>query len=195
MKKYVRWLGTILIILGILVLLYPLATNLYTYLVQHNQQTEWKKQQEKVSQKPDKEKADTDYYHELDLSGAFTRIVIPKISLDAVVHEGTSPSSLKYGPGHMTKTALPGQIGNCVISGHRTTYGRPFRNLNQLGKGDEIKLHTPAGNVYTYSVVEKRVVKPTDLSVTKQTKDATLTLTTCNPFYSARQRLVIIAKL
>lgn len=189
-------IGSILIVLGLLVLLYPLGTDLFTYLQQSSQKKNWKKIESKVSRKGDsKKKSDASYYREVDLRAAFARIVIPKIDVDAVVHEGTSPASLRNGPGHMRGTGLPGENGNCVISGHRTTYGHPFHDLHKLSRGDEIELHTPSGQVFVYRVTEKRVVRPTDMSVTKKTKDATLTLTTCNPFYSARERLVIIAKL
>ncbi len=102
--------------------------------------------------------------------------------------------NLKRGPGHIPSTAYPGQPGNCVISGHRTTYGAPFRNIEQLAPGDEILLIT-AENRYIYEVYEQRIVLPTDLTVLEQTGEAKLTLTACHPWYSAAQRIVVIARL
>ena len=69
----------------------------------------------------------------------FAYLSIPSLDLEAVVFEGVSGESLRKGPGHMPWTPLPGQPGNAVISGHRTTYGRPFFNLDQLKPGVELK--------------------------------------------------------
>jgi len=122
-------------------------------------------------------------------------IQIPKIAVDKVVVEGTEVEDLKKGPGHYRDTAFPGQLGNVVISGHRTTYGAPFYRLDELSKGDEILLKDASGTTYKYSVIEKKIVEPTDLSVVVPSTDARLTLTTCNPRFSARQRLIIVAAL
>ena len=82
-----------------------------------------------------------------------------------------------------------------AIAGHRTTYGKPFANLDHLKPGDEIFLETPVGK-YTYKVSRTRSsCHPTDFSVIAQTPGKTLTLTTCHPKGSARQRLVIKAEL
>ncbi|MBE0447784.1 MAG: class E sortase [Actinobacteria bacterium] len=124
----------------------------------------------------------------------FARIVIPKIGLDAIVVEGASKEALKLGPGHMEETAYPGEVGNLVISGHRVTYSRPFYHLDELEKGAPIYIHTTSQK-FTYYVVEKKVVKPADASVIQPTQDRTLTLTTCNPLFSARTRLIIVAKM
>lgn len=122
------------------------------------------------------------------------RIEIPKIKLDDVVFEGTERATLKLGPGHMPETPIPGQPGNAVISGHRTTYGRPFYDLDQLVVGDEIRVETALG-VNTYEVREVLIVAPTDLWVAESIPGAWLTLTTCHPRFSAAQRLVIQAEL
>lgn len=124
----------------------------------------------------------------------FARIIIPKIELDAVVFEGVDRATLKLGPGHMPDTPLPGQPGNAVISGHRTTYGRPFFELDLLAQGDRIEVETALG-VSTYSVRDILIVAPTDVWVTDPRDGAWLTLTTCNPRFSAAQRLIIQAEL
>ncbi|MBS3908580.1 MAG: class E sortase [Actinobacteria bacterium] len=124
----------------------------------------------------------------------FARIVIPKIDLDAIVVEGVGAEALKLGPGHMEETAHPGEHGNMVISGHRVTYSRPFFYLDELVKGDLI-LVSDATEQHAYYVVETKVVKPTEISVIEPTEDRTLTLTTCNPRFSAKTRLIIVAKM
>lgn len=125
---------------------------------------------------------------------AFAAIRIPKIGLDAVVFEGVDTATLRQGPGHMPGTPLPGQPGNAVLSGHRTTYGRPFFDVDLLVPGDVIEVESAVG-VHTYTVTELLVVAPTDVWVAGPREGAWLTLTTCEPKFSARQRLIVVAEL
>ena len=88
----------------------------------------------------------------------------------------------------------PARSGNAAIAGHRTTYLHPFYNLNELVPGDPITIVTLQG-IFLYHVTGSLAVPPTDVSVVDQTRTPTLTLTTCNPRYSASQRLVVHARL
>ncbi|MGI9610853.1 MAG: sortase [Acidimicrobiia bacterium] len=108
--------------------------------------------------------------------------------------QGVTTKDLKTGAGHMPRTPLPGQPGNAVISGHRTTYGAPFHDLDQLTAGDTIEVDTAIGT-HVYEVRETLVVKPNEIWVTNALPGSWLTLTTCNPRFSARQRLIIRAEL
>jgi sortase A len=120
-------------------------------------------------------------------------IEIPKIDVDYVVVEGTDTESLKKGPGHYGGTAYPWQNHGAVgIAGHRTTYGAPFWALDKLEEGDRITLATEYG-VYDYRVSSTRIIVPSNGSVLAPTKQPTLVLTTCNPRFSAAQRLVVFA--
>jgi sortase A len=126
---------------------------------------------------------------------------IPKIQLDnKVIVEGVSRDDLRKGPGHVPSTVLPGQDGTFGVSGHRTTYGAPFYRLNDLVKGDTITVITREA-IYTYTVTRTAVVRPTDTQVLDNvegpdgTPKATITLTTCHPRYSARQRLIVFGDL
>jgi sortase A len=125
-----------------------------------------------------------------------TRIKIPSIGVDTVVVEGTSASALRAGAGHYPATPLPCENGNVGIAGHRTTYGKPFNQLDRLKAGDVVILETPIGTCTYEITVEPRVILPTDLSVVAN--DVTrqmLTLTTCHPKGSAARRLYVQAKL
>lgn len=122
------------------------------------------------------------------------QIYIPRINIDRVVVEGTSESDLIMGPGHYVGTPLPGQQGNVAIAGHRTTYGAPFYNLDKLRPGDLIEISTKVGTFH-YSVVRSLIVSPSDNSVLAPSSIPVLTLTTCNPLFSASTRLVVVAKL
>lgn len=122
------------------------------------------------------------------------RITITTAGVDWVFVEGVDRGSLRSGAGHMPGTALPGQPGNAVISGHRTTYGAPFFHLDRVAPGDVITVATTSG-VHAYQVVETRLVAPDETWVTGQWEGAWLTLTTCNPVFSARERLVVVSRL
>ncbi len=121
-------------------------------------------------------------------------IRIPKIGLSQVVVEGTGTDDLRKGPGHYTGTPLPGQSGNASIAGHRTTYGHPFYNLDAVQPGDTIVVTTLQG-VFVYDVFKQEVVSPSDATVVDDVFANWLTLTTCNPRFSASSRLVVVAKL
>jgi sortase A len=124
----------------------------------------------------------------------FARMRVEKVGLDVVVFEGVDTESLSKGPGHMPGTSLPGQPGNAVISGHRTTHGRPFHDFDLLVPGDLIEMETAIGT-HVYEVRESFIVAPTDVWVADQRVGGWLTLTTCNPKYSARERLIVTAEL
>ena len=121
-------------------------------------------------------------------------IAIPKIGLSMVVIEGTDEAQLAQGPGHYPGTPLPGEVGNAAIAGHRTTYLHPFYNLDALVPGDAIDVTTLQG-IFVYDMTQQQIVDPTDVAVVDPTPTPTLTLTTCNPRYSASQRLVVHAAL
>ena len=124
------------------------------------------------------------------------RLRIPAIGVDQYVVEGTAEGDLQKGPGHYVGTAMPGQAGNVAIAGHRTTYGAPFNNLNSMVPGDEIDLTTDSGMTLDYIVTQPPVaVAPSDVKILNYFGDNRLTLTTCNPRYSASQRLVVVALL
>lgn len=125
-----------------------------------------------------------------------TRLQIPKLGVNTIVVEGTSISALKAGAGHYPQTPLPGAKGNVAIAGHRTTYGRPFNRVDELRTGDKIVLTTPVG-IYTYQLAKDPwVTNPEDFSVIADTPgQASLTLTSCHPKGSARQRIIVRASL
>jgi sortase A len=120
---------------------------------------------------------------------------IPKIGLLDAIVEGVGEGQLEQGPGRYPGTALPGEAGNVAIAGHRTTYAHPFYNLDALSPGDNIYILTAQG-LFEYTVTRSQVVVPTSVAVLNSVPGkSTLTLTTCNPRYSAAQRLVVTANL
>jgi sortase A len=184
-RRMLSGLSVVLAVIALGMLAYPFTTNLYQGRLQTKLAIQLKtseaKQAYAAGQTPE--------------GDALTRIVIPALAVNTVVVEGTGPSALRAGAGHYPNTPLPGEEGNVAIAGHRTTYGKPFANLDHLKPGDEILLETPIGkNVYKVSR-EPFVVPNTQWDVISQTPGHTLTLTTCHPKGSAKQRLVVKAEM
>ncbi|MSV58386.1 MAG: class E sortase [Actinobacteria bacterium] len=124
-------------------------------------------------------------------------IDMPTIGVTKYVVAGVQTADLKKGPGHYPGTPFPGELGNASIAGHRTTYGEPFRHLDDLNLGDPIIITDLLGRQFTYLVTNQQVVGATDSWVVATTdrNKAILTLTTCHPEFSAKQRLIISAEL
>ena len=124
------------------------------------------------------------------------QITIPRIGLDGwKIVQGVSVRQLKRGVGHYPRTPLPGQEGNPALAGHRTAYGAPFEDIDDLRPGDEIVVETLAQGRFRYEVTGTRVVSPSEVSVLADQGDDRLTLTACDPKYSARRRIVVSAEL
>jgi sortase A len=119
-----------------------------------------------------------------------------------VVVEGVGTADLRKGPGHYPGTALPGRVGNFVVSGHRTTYAAPFNRLDELRPGDTILIDTATRHL-VYRVTGRAVVSPSETSVVapvpfhpgRRPTKRLITLTTCHPKYSAAQRLIVFGVL
>jgi sortase A len=125
---------------------------------------------------------------------SIAKLEIPAIGVSKYVVEGTDTATLRKGPGHYPKTPLPGERGTVAIAGHRTTYGAPFRKLNELHGGDRITLDMPYGT-FVYRVQRTQIVDDSALWITKPVGYNRLVLSACHPLYSAAQRIVAFARL
>ncbi|HEV8116461.1 MAG TPA: class E sortase [Acidimicrobiales bacterium] len=119
---------------------------------------------------------------------------IPKLGVRQRLMHGVTLRNIDRGPSHWPGTAMPGKAGNVVIAGHRVTNSRPFRNIDQLGAGDEVVL-TVKGERSTYRVSSSFVVTPDRTDIANPTATPTLTMFACHPPGSARQRYVVRADL
>ena len=228
LRTLLRGTGQTLITLGLVLLLFSVYEVWFTGIVngrtQHRLKSELEKRWEQgddpvvAGQKPGRPPARV---RSIPLGDGFALIYIPAFGKDYVytVVEGTDPNELDEGPGHYVQTALPGQVGNFAIAGHRVGKGSPFLNLDKLRAGSPIVIRTKA-YWYTYRVLGNpatndprgigplgipglQIVSPGEVDVIapvpghpglKPTRRL-LTLTTCHPKFSARQRLVIHAQL
>ena len=134
---------------------------------------------------------------------AMAQLIIPKMGLTSTVVSGVSSQSLRRGPGHFPNTPMPGMPGNSAIAGHRTTWGAPFGDIDKLDPGDEIKIQTIQGS-FTYVVLEQNggrgnfIVSPSEFDVLDQTFESypnRLTLVSCHPRLTARNRIIVVAEL
>ncbi|MEO8264911.1 MAG: class E sortase [Ilumatobacteraceae bacterium] len=117
-------------------------------------------------------------------------IEIPKIGVSKPFYEGITLTTLDHGPGHWPGTAMPGQLGNVVVAGHRVSHDKPFRHLEQLEPGDDVIFTTDSGQ-FVYNVTSTEVVYPSAVWIADQTPDYTATLFACHPAGSTKQRIVV----
>ncbi len=187
LRRMLSGLSVVLLLGGLGLVGYPFATNMWTDRIQSRLEN----QLEDQIASPELQQA----YRErkIETGDSLTRIKIPALGLDTVVVEGITPSALRAGAGHYPQTPLPCEGGNVSIAGHRTTYGRPFGNVDQLKPGDTIELTTPIGGCVYQVARDPWAVAPSEMGVLDPTAERSLTLTTCHPKGSAAQRLIVRA--
>ncbi|MCW2606260.1 MAG: sortase family protein [Frankiales bacterium] len=208
-RTLARGLGQTLITLGLVVLLFCVyelkVTNIYTGRQQEaladDLRDTWASPQPVPGGGPT---ASQQAPKAVALGQGLAVLRIPRLGRDyaQVVLEGVSVPDLKRGPGHYPGTALPGDVGNVVVSGHRTTYGAPFNELEKVRPGDAVVLET-RDSWFTYRATGTQIVAPTAVEVTYPVPgrpgatptQRLLTLTTCHPEYSAKQRMIVSAAL
>ena len=202
-RTAVRSLGELLITAGVVILLFVAYelwfTNFYTAQEQHDLrhqlEQQWGLPIPQGSSAPGEQPL-----AEPPLGDGVAILRIPRLGKDyvKVIVEGVNHEDLKKGPGHYPGTAMPGQIGDFVVSGHRTTYGAPFNQLDRLEHLDPIVVETRS-MWFVYKVTSTEVVLPTDIATIAPVPDhpgekptkAWLTFTTCHPKYSASHRLIV----
>jgi len=191
-------ISALLAVVGVGMLAYPFATNLYQSRLQDRLESQLAEGWDAGGVK----EGDALTHLRIRQQGATDDMV------SVVVVEGTSASALRAGAGHYPATPLPGEDGNVAIAGHRTTYGRPFHDNDKLRPGDRVILETPVGRYFyrilppppgTAAVAQGAagyVVDSTNWTPIANTPGSkTLTLTTCHPKGSAAQRLIVKAEL
>lgn len=120
--------------------------------------------------------------------------MIPRIGLNHLTYEGLELEIIDYGPSHWPGTAMPGQVGNTVFPGHRTTHSHPFLNIDLIQIGDQVTFSNDTGR-YTYNVTETFVVDDSETWIANPTETPTFTIFACHPKRSAQQRYVVKGNL
>jgi len=128
-----------------------------------------------------------------DDGDAIARMRVPRLGMSLVVVNGTSTSDLRRGPGRHLESFMPGEGKLVYVAGHRTTYGAPFSNIDQLEPGDKISVELPYGSV-DYRVTSRRIVDDNDVSVLESRGREELVLQACHPRFFASERYLVYAR-
>lgn len=185
---FLKFLGSIFVMLGLFLLFLPLY---FHFIYKENiSLTTTSLDTDILSQETSSKKEETK---------AILEIKTDNFEIIAPVVEGVEMESFKKGVGHHPNTAWPGPSGNVVLSGHRwypgiSPYYRIFYNLDKLKIGDKVIIYYNRGK-FTYEVIERKIVLPSSTEILNQTKKPILTLYTCTPLFTAKKRLVFVAKL
>ena len=135
-------------------------------------------------------------FHRTQSSGHLVgTLQIPAIGVDETIRSGVSLSVIDRGVAQWAGTVSPGEDGNLVLAGHRSTHSRPFANLDRLGMGDLVYVTDGHGFPVMYRVAETTIVDPQDLWITYDRDRPMLTMFACHPKGSARYRIVVTADL
>jgi sortase A len=203
--KVVRGIGWTCITSGVVVLLYVVYLMWFTGLTTVQDQRDLADGFEAMIALPPPEQATPTSDADVEVGDAYAAMWFERdgerIVNDDVLYvvHGTGVADLKRGPGHYVDSAAPGGDGNLAIAGHRTTYGSPFAELQDLEDGDTIHVVDRAGTEWIYAYREQQIVLPTDTWVVGEdpleTGAPTITLTTCHPRWSAAQRLIAFGEL
>ncbi len=134
------------------------------------------------------------FQREISKGDPIGRLKVGKIGLDMVLMNGTDTATLRKGPGRYPQTKLPGNGVTTGIAGHRTTYLAPFRRINEIDKGDGVRVELPYGT-FNYVVEKHEIVDPSDVQIVFPVGYERLVLTACHPLYSAAKRYAVFARL
>lgn len=221
MRRIVRFAGTILTGLGVLLIVWAFVTwqwgdpvtSLYTRWEQRQLQSRYEKVTAAYEpaakptrrQRPGKERAAIAmwradvrvsarrYHHAVAAGQPIGRIKVPRLGLSMLMVAGTDHESLKKGPGWDERTFLPGEGELTYVAGHRTTYGAPFAHIDSMKKGDLVELDLPYGR-FRYRVTGSVIVPAGDLARLRSHGREVLALQACHPRFSASERYLVYAR-
>jgi sortase A len=212
MRRWVRFLGTVLVAAGVLTLVWAVVvwqwqdpfSALYTTWRQHELTSQYEKRARAFEAPAGQTSAAAEQrvlgrearsYRLTSKRGeAIGRIRVPRMGINMILVNGTDHDTLKKGPGRDLRTFMPGENRLIYIAGHRTTYLAPFSHIDRLRAGDRVTIELPYAT-FVYSVTHHRIVKATDLSVLRSPRHELLELQACHPRFFATHRYIAYAKL
>jgi sortase A len=212
MRRWVRILGTVMIVAGMLTLAWALVvwqwqdpfTALYTKWRQHQLTSQYARRVRAfhapiatvsfAAERRSIAREARRYRLGSTRGEAIGRIRVPRMGVNMILVNGTDHDTLKKGPGRDLRTFMPGENRLVYIAGHRTTYLAPFSHIDSLRPGDRVTLEVPYGT-FIYTVTFHRIVKATDLSVLRSPKHEVVELQACHPRFFASHRYIAYARL
>lgn len=220
-----KWLAYGLIVIGIFIIVFPVAADWYDNQQQEKVLAEWEEDMRLLEEETarlaaqqqyneldelftEEQASDDDVEEEIDgeegealqasskLPDPIATLKIPSIDLSLPVLSGATQQNMKYAAAHLTETAGFGEIGNAAISAHRMrAKGRLFNRLNEVAVGDTITV-AEGDDSFEYTVYKVSVVDPSDVSVLSYNNtDKRLTLITCEPIVNPTHRLIVHAEI
>jgi sortase A len=215
MRRWVRFIGSVLIVLGVLTLVWAAVvwqwqdpfTALYTTWRQHQLTAQYEKRvkafsasappvahQSVAAQRRSIARQAHRYRAASERGDAIGRIKVPRMGVNMILVNGTDEATLKKGPGRDLRTFMPGENRLVYIAGHRTTYLAPFSHIDRLRAGDRVTIEVPYAT-FVYAVTRHRIVQSTDLSVLRSPQHELLALQACHPRFFASHRYIAYARL
>ena len=213
MRRWLRILGTVLIVVGVLTLVWAFVvwrwqdpfTALYTKWRQHQLTQQYERRVRAYHAPPIPTasiaaerrtiaRAAYRYRVASKRGEAIGRIRVPRMGVNMILVNGTDHETLKKGPGRDLRTFMPGENRLIYVAGHRTTYLAPFSHIDRMRRGDRVTLELPYGT-FIYRVTHHRIVKATDLSVLRSPRHEVVELQACHPRFFASHRYIVYARL
>jgi sortase A len=213
-RRFLRIAGTALAAAGLLAAAWAFTvwqwqdpfTALYTSHQQQSLETEYRREEAAyvppvrvepsvpvAIQKRRISRAAARYREQLEEGDAVGRLRVPRLQLDAIVVEGTRNATLAKGPGHYSKSYVPGEGELIYIAGHRTTYGAPLAHIDRLREGDEVRLDLPYGT-FVYRVSSHVIVPADDVERLESDGREQVALQACHPRFFASERYIVYAR-
>jgi sortase A len=203
-RASVRSLGEVLITAGLVLLLFCVYQLVWTNIEANHAQGKVSDTLRRQWSSQGGNQSPTIRLSKSDFGKGFSFLHIPRLGrkYSVPVVQGVSLPDLSRGVGHYPSTALPGQVGNFAVAGHRATHGEPFAHLDLVRVGDSLVVETRA-SWFTYVVDKVQIVQPNAVWVIepvpgKPAQEPTrqlITLTTCNPRWASTQRLIVFGHL
>jgi len=211
-RRYIRLLGTLLAVAGVLLLVWSLLvwqwqdpfTALYTKWKQRQLATQYVKRTESfkpviakntvAAERASIAREAKRYRLSSTRGEVIGRLRVPRMGVNMLLVNGTDHDTLKKGPGRDSRTFMPGESRLVYIAGHRTTYLAPFSHIDRLRRGDRVTIEVPYGT-FIYAVTRHRIVKSTDLSVLRSPRYEVVELQACHPRFFATHRYIAYAQL
>jgi sortase A len=211
-RRYIRLLGTLLAVAGVLLLIWSLLvwqwqdpfTALYTKWKQRQLATQYVKRTESfkpviakntvAAERASIAREAKRYRLNSTRGEVIGRLRVPRMGVNMLLVNGTDHDTLKKGPGRDSRTFMPGENRLVYIAGHRTTYLAPFSHIDRLRRGDRVTIEVPYGT-FIYAVTRHRIVKSTDLSVLRSPRYEVVELQACHPRFFATHRYIAYAQL
>ena len=212
MRRFVRILGTLLAVAGVLTLVWTLLvwqwqdplTLLYTKWKQRGLVSQYERHARSfdavisgkslAAQRASIARAAKRYRTAATPGQPIGRLRVPRMGVNMIVVNGTDSATLKRGPGRDPRTFMPGENRLVYIAGHRTTYGAPFSKIDSLRRGDRVTFEVPYAT-FVYTITHHRIVRATDLSVLRSPRHELLELQACHPRFFASHRYIAYARL